>query len=145
MRRKCWYGLAPTLCLCLTSNTFALHPSRMYFTDTFKTEPTMLCLQLKLEDLYGATESGKEEDRVDAEGRKEEASLEEESTSRDSVKDDEEVDDEDQDDDEDPKPRSFGKVAMASPQGGNSGSSGNTSFPTAFASISLATQVWHCI
>ncbi|XP_024394868.1 protein TIC 100 [Physcomitrium patens] len=95
---------------------------------------------LKLEDLYGATESGKEEDRVDAEGRKEEASLEEESTSRDSVKDDEEVDDEDQDDDEDPKPRSFGKVAMASPQGGNSGSSGNTSFPTAFASISLATQ-----
>lgn len=97
-------------------------------------------LQLKLEELYGV-EGGREDDDGEViEARREKDSIVEEARSAEGdVKDEEE--DEDEEDDEDPKPRSFGKVAMASPQEGSADSSGNPPFPTVFASISVVSQV----
>ena len=103
----------------------------------------MELLQLKLEERYGSVVGEKEEDEGEVvEARKEKDSVVEEArTAEGGLKDEEEEEDEDQEDDEDPKPRSFGKVAMASPQGGSADSSRNPPFPTVFASISLVSQV----
>jgi len=99
-----------------------------------------LTLQLKLEETYGLTEGEMGEDESEViEARKEkDSSVEEARPSEKGVKDEEEIEDGEEEDDDDPKPRSFGKVAMASPQGG---SVGNPPFPTVFASISLVSQV----
>jgi len=100
-----------------------------------------MSLQLKLEEIYGQQESGMGEDEgeiIEAQKGKD-SPVEEDRSSEQGVKDEEiEDEEEEEEDDEDPKPRSFGKVAMASPQGG---SVGNPPFPTIFASISLVSQV----
>lgn len=99
-----------------------------------------MSLQLKLEEISEPTEGEIDQDEGEViEARKADDSVVEEArSSEQGVKDEEEIEGEDEEDDEDPKPRSFGKVAMASPQGG---SIGNPPFPTVFASISLMSQV----
>jgi hypothetical protein len=55
----------------------------------------------------------------------------------------EKASDDGEDDDESPKPKSFGKVAMANPTegAGNSDNSTSQPFPTVFASLSLVPLV----
>jgi hypothetical protein len=98
------------------------------------------CIQLKIEELYGPVEGRKKEDDGEfIEARKEKDSIIEEARSAEGGVQEEDGD-EDLEDDEDPKSRSFGKVAIASPQR-SVHSSGNYPFPTVFASISLVSQV----
>ncbi|KAG0614858.1 hypothetical protein M758_6G209300 [Ceratodon purpureus] len=105
-------------------------------------------LQLKIEELYGPVEGGKEEedDGHVTEARKEKDNIVEDARyAEGGVKDEEGEEEEgeeeeDQEDDEDPKPQSFGKMAMASPPGGSADSSQNPPSPTVFASISLVSQ-----
>lgn len=96
-----------------------------------------MSLQLKLEELYGPTEGGRDEDEVEITGaHKEKDNLVEEArSSEQGVKGEGDAENEGDEDDDDPKPRSFGKVAM------EEGSAGNPLFPTVFASISLISQV----